>query len=142
MRPSAAGPAPSPTSTAGRTAVASSCETSERRLASDSPTVVRLSHDAFGTLSSGSWADRDGTLYRIDETLPPARDRATVNTSVKRASLPRERRQCKLSAAWIAALTQDRWGISVLETHLNGLGMDPVNGYTMPGRWGLSARLR
>src|SRR5262249_20747952 len=38
--------------------------------------------------SSGSWADRNGTLYRVEDTLPPARDRAT-------SSLPIFLAQCR-----------------------------------------------
>ena len=44
IQPSAAGPAPRVRRNDGRTAVASSCETSEKRLASAAPSVERFSH--------------------------------------------------------------------------------------------------
>lgn len=44
MMPSKPGPAPRESSTTGSTAVASSCDTSEKKLASDTPTVERFRH--------------------------------------------------------------------------------------------------
>src|SRR4051812_21162333 len=77
IHPSTAGPAPRARRKEGRTAVASSCDTSEKRLASEMPRVVRLSQPSPGAapgMPGGAFTRAPGTLGE-----GPGRDHASAD---------------------------------------------------------------